>query len=592
MVGAVPVGAGPGRTGHLRWVALGVLCIAVLIVNLDNTILNVALPTLVERLRATTDQLQWIVDAYAMVFGGVMLVGGSLADRFGRRRLFIIGLVIFGVASLGAAFAGGVSMLIAWRAVMGAGAAMTIPAGLSIVNDLFRQPGQRAKAVGIWSGTIGLGIAIGPVAGGLLLVHFWWGSIFLVNLPVVVVGIVGALVFVPESRNESARRPDPAGAVLTVVGLGLILWAIIEGPSRGWGSWLVVVPGVVGAGTLALFVWWELRSDHAMLPMAFFRSRRFSIALLSVGIGVFALLGGLFVQTQFLQFGLGYSPLVAGLCILPIAVVLGAGAVVSPLVVRAIGSKVTAAGGLALVTAGLLEVAGAASVRATYPQVLPGLLLIGLGAGALMPTATDSVLGSITQGDAGVGSAANSTAMQVGGALGVAVVGSVLSTRYQDVVAPALRGHAVPTAASQTILGSLGGALAVARIVGGSLGSALDHVARLGFASGSRSALVVAALVTSAGVVAVSLWLPARPGQDPGGPRGAPGAGAPPRRPVQPDQPTPAAVGTDGAGLTRSPRRGGQGSTSLSSSTLPMTTGARSPDTGPPADGVRRRPRT
>ncbi len=486
------------------------LCLAVLIVNLDNTILNVALPTLVVRLRATTDQLQWIVDAYAMVFGGLMLVAGSLADRFGRKRLFLIGLVVFGTGSLGAAFSGSVTSLIGWRAVMGAGAAMTIPAGLSIVNDLFRQPAQRAKAVGIWSGTIGLGIAIGPVAGGLLLSRFWWGSIFLVNMPVVVAGLIGTLWLVPESRNHRTRRPDPLGAILTVAGLGLVLWAIIEGPDDGWLSPGVLGAAVAGIAVLTGFVVWELRIDHPMLPLSFFRSPRFSVAVVAVALGVFALLGGLFIQTQFLQFSLGYSPLKAGLCILPIAGLLVAGALASPWIVRAVGTKLTAATGLLVVSGGLLQIAIEASATATYAEVVPGLLLVGLGAGLLTPSATDSVLGSITQDDAGVGSATNSTAMQVGGALGVAVVGSVLSTRYRHSLVPALAAHHVPQVAAQAILGSLGGALAVARIVGGQLGAGLAQLARLGFSLGSRSALLVAAGVTLAGALLVLAALPSR----------------------------------------------------------------------------------
>jgi EmrB/QacA subfamily drug resistance transporter len=480
-------------------------------VNLDNTILNVALPTLVLRLNASTDQLQWIVDAYAMVFGGTLLVDGSLADRYGRKRLLITGLVIFGGGSLGAAFAGGVDPLIAWRAVMGAGAAMTIPSGLSIVNDLFRHPTRRAKAVGIWSGTVGLGIAVGPVAGGLLLTHFWWGSVFLVNIPVVVAGIVGTALLVPESRNQATRRPDPVGALLTMTGLGLVLWAIIEGPDHGWHS-----PGVLGAGVAGLiviagFVTWESHSDHPMLPLWFFRSRRFSVALIAVALGVFALLGGLFIQTQFLQFGLGYSPLGAGLRILPIAGVLAAGALNSAWIVRRIGTKFTAAAGLLLVTTGLAQIATVTSVTTTYALVLPGMLLMGLGAGLLIPSVTDSVLGALTQDDAGVGSAMNSTAIQVGGALGVAVVGSVLSTRYQHTLEPALAAHHVPHVAAQAILGSLGGALAVARIAGGSLGVALAQLAREGFMLGSRSAFIVSAGVTGVGVVVVVAALPSRP---------------------------------------------------------------------------------
>jgi EmrB/QacA subfamily drug resistance transporter len=480
-------------------------------VNLDNTILNVALPTLVVHLKATTGQLQWIVDAYAMVFGGLMMVGGSLADRYGRKRLFLVGLVIFGCGSLGASFASGVDLLIAWRAVMGAGAAMTIPSGLAIVNDLFHQPAQRGKAVGIWSGTIGLGIAIGPVAGGLLLSRFWWGSIFLVNIPVVVVGIIGGLLLVPDSRNRISRRPDPFGGLLTVTGLGLILWAIIEGPNDGWLSARVLGAALAGMVVIGGFVAWEHHIDHPMLPLTFFRSRRFSIAVIAVALGVFALLGGLFLQTQFLQFGLGYSPLKAGLCILPIAGVLATGALTSPWIVRAIGTKLTAATGLLLVSGGLVQIALIASVTTTYAEVLPGMLLMGLGAGLLMPSATDSVLGTLARDDTGVGSATNSTAMQVGGALGVAVIGSVLSTRYQHALEPALAGRHVPPAAARTILGSLGGALAVAHIVGGLLGVALAHIARVGFALGSHSAFLLAAGVTGAGAVLILAALPSRP---------------------------------------------------------------------------------
>jgi len=496
------------RASH-RGVALGVLCIAVLIVNLDNTILNVALPTLVLRLKASTEELQWIVDSYAMVFGGILLVCGSLADRFGRRKLFIIGLAVFGAGSVGAAFSGSVDPLIAWRAVMGAGAAATIPSGLSIVNDLFRQPAERSRAVGIWSGTIGLGIAVGPLAGGLLLSRFWWGSIFLVNIPVVVVGIVGALLVVPESRDHAAGRPDPIGAVLAVTGLSLVLWAIIEGPTHGWLSRSVLGATLTGAAVITVFMVWEHRSDHPMLPLRFFRSRRFSIAVAAVALGVFALLGGLFIQTQYLQFALGYSPLKAGLCILPIAGVLAAGALTSTLVVSAIGTRFTAAGGLVLIAAGLIQIAAVSTVTTSYAQVLPGMLLMGLGAGLLMPSATDSVLSTLTQDDAGVGSATNSTAIQVGGALGVAVVGSVLSSTFQGTLTPALAGHHVPKVAVQTILGSLGGALAVARLAGGALGAGLAHLARVGFAIGSHRSLLVAGVVTGAGAILVLAAFPA-----------------------------------------------------------------------------------
>src|SRR5271157_3952342 len=227
--------SGGGRHAH-RWAALVVLCTAALIINLDNTILNVALPTLVRDLNATSSQLQWIVDSYAMVFAGLLLVGGSLADRFGRKRFFLIGLAVFAAGSIGAALSGSVDVLIVFRAVMGAGAALTIPSSLSIINDVFRDPQERSRAIGAWGGTIGLGIALGPIAGGLLLSRFWWGSIFLVNVPIACFGFLGAALVVPDSKNPHVQRPDPVGALLSIAGLGLLLWAIIEGPSRGWTS--------------------------------------------------------------------------------------------------------------------------------------------------------------------------------------------------------------------------------------------------------------------------------------------------------------------------------------------------------------------
>jgi EmrB/QacA subfamily drug resistance transporter len=514
--GPAPGGTGvPGeRARRSRWASLTVLCVAVLMVNLDNTILNVALPTLVEKLQATTDQLQWIVDAYSMVFGGLLLVAGSVADRYGRKRLFLVGLAVFGSGSLGAAFSGSAGPLIAWRGLMGAGAAMTIPSGLSIVNDIFRDPGERARAIGIWAGTIGLGIAIGPVAGGLLLAHFWWGSVFLVNVPVVVAGLVGTALLVPDSRSAHPRRADPAGALLSIGGLGLILWAIIEGPVHGWSS-----PAVVGAllgGVLLFggFVAWERRVGHPMLPLGYFRRPRFSVAMAALALGLFALTGGLFLQTQFLQFFLGYSPLGAGVRILPIAGLVAAGALVSARVVRVVGTKLTAAAGLLLLVGGLAQEAAVATTAVTYVAALPGMLLIGMGAGLLFPAATDSVLGALSQGDAGVGSAANSTAIQVGGALGVAVIGSVLSTRYQAAMTSILAGRGVPAAIAQQILGSLGGALAVARAIGGPLGAGLTAVARNSFMLGNRTAMLTAMAVTAVGLLLVLAALPsrARPG--------------------------------------------------------------------------------
>jgi EmrB/QacA subfamily drug resistance transporter len=500
----------PGQRDPHRRLALAIVCLAALIINVDNTILNVALPTLVRDLHATSSQLQWIVDSYAMVFAGLLLVGGTLADRFGRKRLFLIGLSVFALGSIGAALSSSVTTLIAFRALMGAGAALTIPTSLAIINDIFRDPGQRARAIGVWGGTIGLGIAIGPIAGGFLLSRFWWGSIFLVNVPIACIGFLGAALVVPDSKNPHVQRPDPGGAALSIAGLGLLLWAIIEGPTRGWTSGTVVGAGLASLVVLGGFVIWESRSTHPMLKLEFFRDRRFSVALAAECLAVFGLMGALFLSTQFLQFDLGFSPLEAGIRILPIAVMVVVGATVSPMAARLVGIKVTVAASLVSIAAGLWQVSASSRFDTSYGDVVLGLLLIGLGAGLMLPTATNSVIGSVPQGDSGMGSASNTVALQVGGALGVAVIGSVMLTRYQGHMAEALAGRHVPQSMAQTIFGSLGAALAVAARVGGSTGVELARAARTAFMSGNEVALAVGAIVALAAALLVLVALPSQ----------------------------------------------------------------------------------
>ena len=503
--------SGAGDVRGRRWLVLSVLCIAVLVVNIDSTILNVALPTLVRKLRATSSQLQWIVDAYAMVFGGLLLVAGSIADRVGRKRVFLAGFAVFAGGSLGAAFSGSVGVLIGFRAVMGGGAAMTIPAGLSILDDVFRDARERARAVGVWGGTIGVGIAVGPLAGGLLLSRFWWGAVFFVNVPLVVLGALAAWRVVPESRNPAADPPDPLGSLLSIAGLGLVLWAIIEAPTRGWTAASVVMVGIAGLAALALFIVWEARSSHPMLKLRFFRSRRFSTAVAALFLGLLPLFGALFVLTQVLQFDLSYSPLAAGVRVLPVAGMIAVVAPFSTQAVRAVGSKITAGTGLAAVAGGLWWASDASTASATYGAFLPSMLLIGVGFGLLMPTAADSVLGSLPREEAGVGSGTYGVAIQVGGALGVAVIGSMLSTRYQHRITSTLAPYHLPSAVLHTITGSLGGALGVAATVGGDTGALLAHTARIAFMSGGHVAMAAGAVVAAAAAVLVLIALPARP---------------------------------------------------------------------------------
>ena len=325
-----------------------------------------------------------------------------------------------------------------------------------------------------------------------------------------VAALIGTLVLVPDSKNPAVERPDPVGVVLSIAGLGLLLWAIIEGPTQGWAS-----PDVIGAGVASLivigaFIAWESHSRHPMLKLGLFADRRFSAAAAAECLGLFGLAGALFVVTQFLQFDLGLSPLQAGVRILPMAGVLVPSALVSPVVARTIGTKLTVAAALAAVAGGLWQVSAASKGATSYGDVVPGLLLIGLGAGLLLPTATNSVVGSVPQGDSGVGSAVNTMALQVGGAIGVAVVGSVLATRYQGHMGRALAGRHLPVDIMHTILGSFGGALAVASGVGGATGALLARAARAAFMSGLEVSFLVGAAVSLAGVVAVLVWLPSR----------------------------------------------------------------------------------
>jgi len=494
-----------------RWWALAVLCVPLLIVSLDNTVLNVALPTLVRKLHATTSQLQWIVDAYALVFGGLMLVAGSLADRVGRKRTFVAGLLAFAAGSTWAAFSGTVGVLIAARASMGIGAALIMPSTLSIITATFTDPGERQRALGFWSGTSGAGVALGPIVGGLLLAHFWWGSVFLINVPVALLGVWFAVPLVPDSKDPQAKRLDSGGSLLSIAGVGLLLWAIIEAPVHGWASALVLGAGASGLAVLAGFIAWERSSSHPMLDLHFFAAKSFSAAVVCNGILAFGLFGSLFVLTQLLQFQLGYTPLQAGVRVLPAAGAIAVAAPLSSILVRRLGAKLTVSAGLLLAAAGLWQISGA-SVTTTYGGVVTGMVMIGIGAGLVIPSATGAVMGSLPSAHTGVGAATNGSFMQIGGALGVAVIGSLLSTRYQHRIAATLAPYHVPHAIRETIRGSLGGALGVAKEIGGVTGRFLAQFAHSAFISGMDLGLLVAAVVALAGALFALLALPSKPG--------------------------------------------------------------------------------
>ncbi|MGH9215668.1 MAG: MFS transporter [Acidimicrobiales bacterium] len=495
-----------------RWLVLGVMCLSLLLIVMDNTIVNVALPTLQSDLDAGTSQLQWVVDAYILVFAGLLLTMGSLGDRFGRRGALAIGLSVMGVASIMSSFANSADQLIATRALMGVGGAMIMPATLSIITNVFTDRKERAQAIAIWSATAGAAVAIGPVTGGWLLEHFWWGSVFLVNVPVVVVALVLGQLFVPTSRDPSAPPIDVPGALLSIAGLVALVWAIIEGPG-GWTDPEILVALALATVLLGAFVLWERHTRFPMLDMNFFRNPRFSAASGAIMLTFFAMFGSLFLLTQFLQSILGYTPLEAGIRLLPMA---GVMMVISPLsakFVERIGSKIVVATGLSVAGVGLV-IASRLTAGASYPEVLAALVVLAVGMALVMPPATESIMGSLPPARAGVGSAVNDTTRQVGGALGVAVLGSVMSSTYGPRVTDAISGFPVPAEQAKAIRDQIGAAMRAASEIGGPPGRALADVASRGFADGMSTAFLIGAAALALGAVIVALFLPGRARDD------------------------------------------------------------------------------
>jgi len=509
--------AGPRRGGEVsplsplrRWLALGVLCLSVLIVALDTTVLNVALPTLVRDLGATSTDLQWIVDAYVVVFAGLLLVAGSVADRVGRKWVFVVGLAAFAGCSMWAALSGSVGMLIAARASMGVGGALIMPSTLALITSMYPETRERQRAFGLWAATTGAAVALGPIIGGLLLAHFSWGSVFLINVPIAALALALTFPFVPNSWNPTAGRPDVLGTLLSMGGLGLLLWAIIDVPVHGWASPTVIGAGFGGLAVLAGFVVWERFAAQPMLRLSFFRNRQFSVAVVSVSLVMFGLFGALFVITQFLQFDLGFTALQTGIRILPAA---GSIIVVAPLASfldRLLGGRVVVGAGLLLIAGGLWQISSA-SVATTYVGTLPGMIILGVGVALVIPLVTASVMGSLPREHAGIGAATNSAFLQVGGALGVAVIGSQLSSRYQSQMLTSLAPFHLPSGIENDLLGSVGTALGMAAREGGMVGQTMAGFARSAFVSGMDLSLLTGALVAACAAALALLALPGRP---------------------------------------------------------------------------------
>jgi EmrB/QacA subfamily drug resistance transporter len=481
---------------------LAVLCTSVVLITIDTTILNVAIPTLSRSLATSTGQLQWIVDAYTVVFAGLLLTCGSLGDRLGRRRMLALGLVVFGVGCTASALAGSSGMLIAMRALTGVGAALIFPATLSLITNTFTDPVERQKAIAVWASTAGIGIALGPLAGGVLLEHFYWGSIFLVNLPVIAIALVGIAIYVPESRDPVHHRLDLVGALLSIVGLATLVYGVIRGGSDGWADPVTLATIAGGIAVIALFVLHEIRTPAPMLDVGVFRNPRFAGASVAVTAVYFCLFGTIFLLTQHLQELLGYGTLAAGIRTVPFAITLMIVANLTPRIVARFGQRLP-------IVVGLLVVAGSQLLRiASTPTSGYGIIFLSqvafaFGMGLLIAPATASIMGAVPAARAGVGSAINDTTRQVGGALGVAVMGSVAAAGFRD----SLARHA-PTVGSGA-RESLGAALSTARtLTDGGAAQRLVVAAHQSFIHGLRLASWVAFAVALIGAAAAWRMLP------------------------------------------------------------------------------------
>ena len=497
------------REYRLRWWTLVVIALSVVIVVLDSTIVNIALPTLQSEMNTTLSELQWIINAYIMVFGALMLTTGALGDRWGRARMLQAGIVVFAGASLAAAFASSGGQLILWRAIMGIGGAMILPATLAIVTNVFPRE-ERGKAIGVWAGLNGIGIALGPIIGGLIIESFKWNWIFLINLPVAAVALIAGWFLIPNSRDPHPKRLDIPGTIISAAALASLVFGLIQGGKEGWTD-----PTVIGtlAGAIVLvisFILWERHTDHPVLEMEFFKNRRFSAGVTAVCMMALAMVGITFGLTLYMQFVQGYTALETGIRFVPLALGIFIGAASVDRVVARLGTT-------GVIIMGFTGVAIAGALAAfwqtdtAYWQL--GLILFGMGffLGYIAAPATDAVMGALSEARAGIGSAMNTVGRLVAGSIGVAIIGSTLSTIYSssfEKAATAIAG--LPAEIIDAASDSVGVAVTVAQQLPSSLGDALVQVAKESFMDGWQVMAFVTCGVSVLGAIIISKFMPPR----------------------------------------------------------------------------------
>ncbi|MFI9341891.1 MFS transporter [Streptomyces sp. NPDC052773] len=495
-----------------RWWALLVLCLSLLIVVMANTSLIVAAPDMTRDLRLSSSDLQWVIDGYTVPYAALMLVLGAIGDKYSRRGALIAGLLVFAGGSVMGSLVDETGLVIAARAIMGVGAAVVMPATLSLLVAIFPRR-ERARAITAWTATSGLAIAVGPVVAGRLLEDHAWGSTFLINVPIAVLAVLGAFVLVPPSKAEGMGRIDYVGGLLSIVSVGSLVYAIIEGPHFGWGTGPITAAVVAGAG-FAAFALWELKHPQPMLDVRKFGERAFTGSMLAVLFFFFGTFGAIYYATQFLQFVLGYDALETGVRLLPLAGAVFIGAAVTGKLTPKLGVKATIVPGMVLGTAGVLLLT-LIEKGATYTDFLPSLLLLGFAIGLSVSPATDTIMGSFPESELGVGGGANDTSLELGGSLGIAVLGSLLATAYQDELTDLVGGR-LPHDALDAATESVGGGLAVAERIAQTAGAdprqaqALVDAVHESFAHGVAHTSLIGGLIMAAGALIVLAVLPGR----------------------------------------------------------------------------------
>ena len=496
-----------------RWIAFIFMGISMLIISLDNTVLNLALPSISKDLGSSGSQLQWIVDAYMLAIAASLLTIGYLGDRLGRKPTHLVGLAMFGLFSLGAALSKNNAQLIAMRAIMGIGAAIIMPSTLSILTATFREPKERGTAIALWAAVFSLGMGIGPVVGGYLLENYHWSSIFYINIPVIIIGLIGSIFFIENSKTDKPRRVDLLGLVLSAGGVFALVYAIIQAGQDGWTDTQVLWAFGAAIVLLGIFIWWEFKYKDAMLPLHFFKNMSFTGANIALVLVHFGMVGAFFFLGQFLQSVQNYTPLQAGVRLLPMAAVSFIAAAISAMIARWIGTKFTIALGILISAIGFWYFHVVAAVDIPYSSFVLALCIVALGIGFTMAPSTNSIMGSVPVNQSGIASAMNSTTRQIGSALGVAVLGTILNSTYISNINTVAWPPQLPANYLDIIRGSVQGANAVAAGVqplSPQLSGMISNTAHKAFTLGSSRALVVAAIIMAVSAILTLIIVPNR----------------------------------------------------------------------------------